>query len=109
MILAYRLICVCHDVDTLHKHAIIHLTYRSVRIVNMAPVFVRERVIMKIIKTMKAVDALKLSKNVIEVFRKHDLYCAGCKGLGQETIEKIAVCNGMDVQRFLDELNGSLE
>ncbi len=64
---------------------------------------------MKITKNTKAVDAIKQSGNVIKVFRKHNLYCPGCKGLGEETIEKIAVCNGMDVQKFLDELNGSLD
>jgi beta-galactosidase beta subunit len=64
---------------------------------------------MKITKNTKAIDALKLTSNVIKVFRKYDLYCPGCKGIGEETIEKIAVCNGMDVQKFLDELNGSLE
>ena len=64
---------------------------------------------MKITKNTRAVDALKLSNNVIKIFRKYNLYCPGCKGLGEETIEKIAVCNGMDVKEFLDELNGSLE
>jgi beta-galactosidase beta subunit len=65
--------------------------------------------LMKITKNTRAVDALRLSNNVVKIFRKHDLYCPGCKGLVEETIEKIAVCNGMDVQKFLDELNGSLE
>jgi hypothetical protein len=64
---------------------------------------------MKITRSTKAADAIMLSDNVVMIFRKHNLYCPGCKGLGEDTIEKIAVCNGMDVQEFLDELNGSLE
>jgi hypothetical protein len=64
---------------------------------------------MKITKNTKATDALKMSGNILEVFRKHDLYCPGCKGIGEDTIEKIATCNGMDVEKFLSELNGALE
>jgi hypothetical protein len=64
---------------------------------------------MKITKNTKAADAIKLSNNVTRIFRKHNFYCPDCKGLGEDTIEKIAFCNGMDVQEFLDELNGSLE
>jgi hypothetical protein len=64
---------------------------------------------MKITKNTKAPDALKMSDSIIKIFQKHKLYCPGCKGLGEDTIEKIALCNGMDIQEFLDELNGSLE
>ncbi len=64
---------------------------------------------MKITKNTKAPDAIKLSGNIIKVFKKYDLYCPRCKGIGEDTIEKIAICNGMDVQEFVDELNSALE
>ena len=64
---------------------------------------------MKITKNTKAGDALEMSDAVKKIFEKHNLYCPGCKGLDEDTIEKIAVCNGMDLQEFLDELNSSLD
>lgn len=64
---------------------------------------------MKIIKSTKAPDAIKLSPNIMKIFKKYDLYCPRCKGISEDTIEKIALCNGMDVQAFVDELNGALE
>lgn len=64
---------------------------------------------MKITKHTKAPDALKLSAKILKVFKKHNLYCPECKGIGEDTIEKIAICKGLDVQAFVDELNGALE
>lgn len=64
---------------------------------------------MKITKSTKAPDALKMSPGILKVFKKHDLYCPGCKGIGEDTIEKIAICKGMDVQAFVDELNAALD
>lgn len=64
---------------------------------------------MKITRNTKATDALKSSRSVLAVFKKHNLYCPGCRGITEETIEKIAICNGMDVKEFVDELNGAQE
>jgi hypothetical protein len=64
---------------------------------------------MKITKSTKAPDAIKLSGNIIKIFQKYNLYCPRCKGISEDTIEKIAICNGMDVQKFVDELNSALE
>ena len=64
---------------------------------------------MKITKNTRALEALRMSGAVIKIFQRHNLYCTGCKGIGEDTIEKIALCNGMDVQEFLSELNGALE
>lgn len=63
----------------------------------------------KIIKTTPALEALKMSNEIMKIFKKHGLYCPQCKGLGQDTIEKIAICNGMDVKEFVSELNAALE
>ncbi len=64
---------------------------------------------MKITNKTRALEALRMSDAVIRIFQSHNLYCPGCKGIGEETIEQIAVCKGMDVHEFLKELNGALE
>jgi hypothetical protein len=66
-------------------------------------------IIMKITKSTKVPDAIKLSDSILQIFKKYDLYCPRCKGVGEDTIEKVAICNGMDVQIFVDELNSALE
>lgn len=63
----------------------------------------------KITKATRALEALNMSDDIMKIFKKHGLYCPGCKGIGEDTIEKIAVCNGMDVKEFINELNAVLE
>jgi hypothetical protein len=63
----------------------------------------------KITKATGALDALNMSNEIMKIFKKHGLYCPRCKGIGEDTIEKIAVCNGMDVKEFVNELNAVLE
>ena len=50
-----------------------------------------------------------MSPEVMSIFKKYGLYCPRCKGVGEDTIEKIAICNGMDVKAFVNELNGAPE
>ena len=57
-------------------------------------------------KTLVA-DALRNSKAAHKVFSKHNLYCAGCRGSVQATIEKVAENNGLDIKKFLSELNAA--
>ncbi len=64
---------------------------------------------MKITKNTTVQEALKKSRNVLEVFRKHHLYCPGCKGSAQDTIEIVALENNIDLESFLQELNESLK
>ncbi len=64
---------------------------------------------MKITKATKALDALKMSNEIMKIFKKRGLYCPRCKGIGEDTIERIAFCNGIDVKEFLNELNDALE
>ena len=64
---------------------------------------------MKITKATKALDAFKMSGEIVKLFKKRGLYCPACKGISEETIEKIAICNGMDVSAFVKELNDVLE
>ena len=64
---------------------------------------------MKIEKTTKIIDALKLSKGVKEILQKYNLDCAGCKGAVEDTIEKVAFNNGLDLKMFLNELNNKMD
>jgi len=66
-------------------------------------------VAVKITKATRALDALKMSSEIMKIFKKRGLYCPQCKGIGEDTIEKIAVCNGMDVKEFVNELNDVLD
>ena len=60
---------------------------------------------MEIKKNTYVPEALKMSKNVADIFKKHNLYCLSCKGMIEDTIEKVALNNGIELQPFLDELN----
>ncbi len=64
---------------------------------------------MKITKNTTVQEALKKSREVLEVFRKYHLYCPGCKGSSQDTIEIVALENNIDLETFLQELNESLK
>lgn len=59
---------------------------------------------MEITGQTMATDALKV-KGVADVFRKYDLYCLKCKGIVQETIEKICYNKNLVLEDFLKELN----
>lgn len=64
---------------------------------------------MKITKNTTVQEALKKSHRVLEVFRTHHLYCPGCKGSAQDTIEIVALENNLDLEPFLKELNECLK
>ena len=54
-------------------------------------------------------EALKMSRKVADVFRKYELDCLTCKGVVQETVDKIAFNNGLILADFLKELNDALK
>jgi hypothetical protein len=62
---------------------------------------------MKITADMKAAEALSSSKSVQDVFRKHNLFCAGCKGAGEDSLARVAVNHGLLLPAFLEELNAA--
>ncbi len=62
---------------------------------------------MKITAHMSVQEALKISKHTIKVFNKYNLDCPSCKGGEVDTIEKVALNNGLDVNQFLQEINGA--
>jgi len=60
---------------------------------------------MKIKADTLVADAIKISKNVGKVLKRYNLDCAGCRGAVEDTIDKVAVNNGLDLQQFLKDLN----
>ncbi|HSV98475.1 MAG TPA: disulfide oxidoreductase [Spirochaetota bacterium] len=54
-------------------------------------------------------EAMKKSTAVAAVFKKHRLDCASCRGAKEDTIEKVALNNGLDLKALLKELNRSLK
>ena len=64
---------------------------------------------MKINADTNAADALKISKKVADIFKKHNLDCPGCKGIKEETIAKIAFNQGLELEKFINELNSALD
>ena len=64
---------------------------------------------MEIKPNTNVAEALKMSKNVADVFRKYNLDCLSCKGVVEETIEKAAFHNGLTLDVFIKELNEALK
>lgn len=60
---------------------------------------------MKITGNTTVVDAIKKSKGVVEIFKKYQLDCPGCMGAIEDTIQKVADNNGLDITVFIKELN----
>ena len=52
-------------------------------------------------------EAIKKSREAARVLKKYNLDCAGCKGAKEDTIEKVAVNNGLDLKELLKELNAA--
>lgn len=63
---------------------------------------------MQITLQTKVLDALKMSKEVKKIFNKYELSCPECKGISQDTIQKVIINNGLDSKKFLNDLNGAL-
>jgi len=64
---------------------------------------------MKITEKTTVPEVLKMSKNASQVFKKYNLDCLGCKGSQDETLDKVAVNNGLDLKAFMEELSAAIE
>lgn len=64
---------------------------------------------MQITRMTTVVEALKISDSVKEILKKYDLECAACKGAGQDSVERVAVNNGLDPDAFVKELNAAVK
>lgn len=60
---------------------------------------------MKINSDTKVNEALKMSKEVRKVFSDYKLVCPSCKGMVQDSIKKVAVNNGLELNKFIEDLN----
>ncbi len=59
---------------------------------------------MEIKKSTYVPEALKASKHVAEVFRKHDLKCLKCKGWLKILLKKLLLIMGLNCSLFLMSL-----
>jgi hybrid cluster-associated redox disulfide protein len=57
-------------------------------------------------KNTRLTELFKNNAHAVEVFKRFGLACPSCKGQAQDTIDKVAVNNGLDPQALLDALNG---
>ena len=60
---------------------------------------------MKITKDMKIEEVLKKYPQTREVFEEYGFHCLDCMAARFETIEEGAVVHGIDVDKFLKDIN----
>lgn len=54
-------------------------------------------------------DVLQQYPGISKVFKKRQMHCLGCRGLGEDTVGQIARNNGLDVKDFILELKKAAE
>lgn len=59
----------------------------------------------KITKDMSIIDIVQQYPQTLEVFAKYGLGCIGCAAARFENLEAGAKVHGVDVEKFVDELN----
>ena len=59
----------------------------------------------KITKDMNIIDIVQQYPETLEVFAKYGLGCIGCAAARFENLEAGAKVHGVDIDKFLDELN----
>jgi len=64
---------------------------------------------MKINKDMKIGDILKKYPETLKVFISYDLGCVDCPMSEPETINDAADVHGIDVNKFVDDLNKAID
>ena len=60
---------------------------------------------MKFNENTKIHEVLKKNKNTVKIFEKYNLDCPGCKGSAEDSIRNVVINNGLDLEKFLKELN----
>ena len=63
---------------------------------------------MKITEDMMVSEILDLNENLDAVFHRHGMYCLGCPGAVQETLQDAAEAHDIDVKVLLEDLNKAL-
>lgn len=59
----------------------------------------------KITEDMNIKEVIETHPEVIPVFQKHNMGCIGCIAASFEKISDIAAVHGVDVKKFVEELN----
>ena len=60
---------------------------------------------MKITEDMMVSEILDLNENLDTVFHRHGMYCLGCPGATQETLQDAAEAHDVNLQALLEDLN----
>jgi len=60
-------------------------------------------------KEMKIGEVIEKYPETIEVFLKNGFHCLGCAAAGFENIEAGANVHGIDIDKFIKELNKAIE
>jgi len=63
----------------------------------------------KITEDMNIKEVLENHPEVVPVFHKYNMSCIGCIAASFEKISDIAVVHGVDVKKFVDELNEAIQ
>ncbi|MDD3723866.1 MAG: DUF1858 domain-containing protein [Lutibacter sp.] len=62
-----------------------------------------------ITKDMKIEEVIQKYPETVEVFMTHGFHCLGCAASNFESIEDGAVVHGIDVEKFVEELNKAIK
>jgi hybrid cluster-associated redox disulfide protein len=63
----------------------------------------------KITKDMSIMEIVQKHPETTDVFMKHGLHCIGCAAARFETLEQGAEAHGIDVEKFVKDLNAALK
>ena len=63
----------------------------------------------KITKDMNIREVIENHPEVISVFQKYNMGCIGCIAASFEKISDIAAVHGIDVNKFVEELNEEMQ
>jgi hybrid cluster-associated redox disulfide protein len=63
----------------------------------------------KITEDMNIKEIIQKHPEVIPVFQKYDMGCIGCIAASFEKISDIAAVHGIDVKKFVKELNNAMK
>ena len=50
-------------------------------------------------------DLFEQNPDLMKVFEKYGLHCPSCRGIEQDTLSRVAVNNGLNLDEFLVTLN----
>lgn len=63
----------------------------------------------KITEDMNIREVIEKHPEVIPVFQKYNMGCIGCIAASYEKLSDIASVHGVDVKKFVEELNSSVK